>query len=260
MPGGIKGIAGSMLLVIFAYAGFEVIGLAASEAENPIKTIPKAISYTVISACRIVYTLCCCPTSTDSDSGLNENISPMVASLDRWGIGWAGTAINLVLITAILSAMLAAIFGLGRMIRSLTNEGHAPRWLKDEREVPYRGILFSGLAMLLGLGFGLLFPRVYLVLITIGWFCFAVYLCNYYCKSYTLSQKERLSSRRKVSNAWVSVYFLDCFNKHDYYINEYAVYSRTGYRSYNRNRNGYFIYINLCSNEVPHQFSSNYYN
>ena len=35
MPGGIKGIAGSMLIVIFAYAGFEIIGLAASEAENP---------------------------------------------------------------------------------------------------------------------------------------------------------------------------------------------------------------------------------
>lgn len=86
------------------------------------------------------------------------------------GIGWAGTAINLVLITAILSAMLAAIFGLGRMIRSLTDEGHAPKWLKDEKDVPYRGILFSGLAMLLGLGFGLLFPRVYLVLITSGGF------------------------------------------------------------------------------------------
>ncbi|MCQ6279429.1 amino acid permease [Bacillus sp. EB600] len=103
-------------------------------------------------------------------ASLNENISPMVASLDRWGIGWAGTVINLVLITAILSAMRAAIFGLGRMIRSLTNEGHAPRWLKDEREVPYRGILFSGLAMLVGLGLGLLFPRVFLVLITSGGF------------------------------------------------------------------------------------------
>ena len=76
-----------------------------------------------------------------------------MASLNRWGIGWAGTALNLVLISAILSAMLACIFGLGRMIRSLTDEGHAPNWLKDKRDVPYRGILFSGLAMLVGLFF-----------------------------------------------------------------------------------------------------------
>lgn len=170
MPGGIKGIAGSMLLVIFAYAGFEIIGLAASEAENPRQTIPKTIRYTVISlvGLYIIYATVLLPLIPTA--ALNENISPMVASLDRWGIGWAGTAINLVLISAILSTMLAAIFGLGRMIRSLTDEGHAPKWLKDKKDVPYRGILFSGLAMLLGLGFGLLFPRVYLVLISTGGF------------------------------------------------------------------------------------------
>lgn len=170
MPGGIQGIAGSMLLVIFAYAGFEIIGLAASEAENPRETIPKAIRNTVLSlvGLYIIYAAVLLPLIPTA--ALNENISPMVASLDRWGIGWAGSAINLVLITAILSAMLAALFGLGRMIRSLTDEGHAPRWLKDEKDVPYRGILFSGLAMLLGLGFGLLFPRVYLVLISTGGF------------------------------------------------------------------------------------------
>jgi len=170
MPGGIKGIAGSMLLVIFAYAGFEIIGLAASEADNPTETIPRAIRYTVFSlvGLYIIYAAVLLPLIPTAL--LNETVSPMVASLDRWGIGWAGTAINLVLISAILSAMLAAIFGLGRMIRSLTDEGHAPKLLKDEKDVPYRGILFSGLAMLLGLGFGLLFPRVYLVLISTGGF------------------------------------------------------------------------------------------
>lgn len=170
MPGGIKGIAGSMLLVIFAYAGFEIIGLAATEAENPRDTIPKAIRYTVFSLVGLYILYAAVLLPLIPTAALNENVSPMVASLDRWGIGWAGTAINLVLISAILSAMLACIFGLGRMIRSLRDEGHAPNWLKDDRDVPYRGILFSGLAMLVGLGFGLLFPRVYLVLITTGGF------------------------------------------------------------------------------------------
>lgn len=170
MPGGIKGIAGSMLLVMFAYAGFEIIGLAASEAENPRKTIPKAIRNTVLAlvGLYIIYAAVLLPLIPTA--ALNENISPMVASLDKWGFGWAGTAINLVLITAILSTMLASIFGAGRMIRSLADERYAPKLLIDKRDVPYRGILFSGLAMLLGLGFGSLFPRVYLVLITSGGF------------------------------------------------------------------------------------------
>jgi L-asparagine transporter-like permease len=165
-PGGIKGIAGSMLIIIFAYAGFEIIGLAASEADNPQKTIPRAIAYTVIAlvGLYILYATVLLPLIPTSE--LSENKSPMVAALNRWGFGWAGSALNLVLISASLSAMLAAVFGLGRMIRSLTDEGHAPKWLKDKTDVPYRGILFSGFAMLMGLGFGLLFPRVYLVLIT----------------------------------------------------------------------------------------------
>jgi L-asparagine transporter-like permease len=170
VPGGIKSIAGSMLIVIFSYAGFEIIGLAASETDNPRKTVPKAITYTVLCLVgfyifSVIVLLPLIPTAD-----LSENISPMVAALNRWGIGWAGTVINLVLITAILSTMLAAMFGLGRMIRSLTDEGHAPKFLKDEKNVPYRGILFSGIAMLLGLGLGMLLPRVYLFLISSGGF------------------------------------------------------------------------------------------
>lgn len=169
-PSGFAGLAGSMVIVIFAYAGFEVIGLAASEAENPRKTVPKAINYTVISllSLYIVSTLVLLfliPTGE-----LTGETSPMVAALDRWGIGWAGTAINFVLITAILSTMLAAMFGLGRMMRSIAEEGHAPAFLKDKTDVPYRGILFSGFGMLVGLGLGLLLPSVYLFLISSGGF------------------------------------------------------------------------------------------
>lgn len=170
MPGGIKGLAGSMLIVMFSYAGFEIIGLAASEARDPRKTIPRAITYTVLClvgfyVISIGVLLPLVPTAE-----LSESISPMVVALNRWGISWAGTVLNLVLITAILSTMLAAMFGLGRMIRSLADEGHAPKWLKDNKDVPHRGILFSGLGMLIGLGLGMLLPRVYLFLISAGGF------------------------------------------------------------------------------------------
>ncbi|GIM30004.1 GABA permease [Clostridium polyendosporum] len=170
MPGGIKSIAGSMLIVIFSYAGFEIIGLAASETDNPRETVPKAITYTVLCLVGfyILSVIVLLPLIPTAD--LSEDVSPMVAALNRWGIGWAGTIINLVLITAILSTMLAAMFGLGRMMRSLADEGHAPNWLKDKRSVPYRGIIFSGFAMLLGLGLGFLLPRVYLFLISSGGF------------------------------------------------------------------------------------------
>lgn len=170
MPGGLKGIAGSILIVMFAYAGFEVIGLAASEAENPRKTVPRAIRNTVVSLVGLYILAALAILPLVPTAVLGENMSPMVAALSRQGITWAGTALNAVLITAILSTMLAAMFGLGRMIRSLADEGLAPLWLRDRAEVPRRGILFSGLAMLAGLGIGLLLPRVYLFLISSGGF------------------------------------------------------------------------------------------
>ncbi len=170
MPGGVRSIAGSMLIVVFSYAGFEIIGLAASEAKDPHRTVPKAINYTIFILVffyilSITLLLPLIPTAE-----LSEEVSPYVAALARWGINWAGLAINIVLITAIISTMLASMFGLGRMIRSLADEKQAPDWLVDTKDVPYRGIIFSGGAMMAGLAVGMLLPRVYLFLISSGGF------------------------------------------------------------------------------------------
>ncbi|MDF2675904.1 MAG: D-serine/D-alanine/glycine transporter [Bacillota bacterium] len=170
MPGGIRGIAGSMLIVIFSYAGFEIIGLAASEAKDPKKTIPKAITTTVICLVGFYIVSVAVLLPLIPTASLSEDVSPMVAALNLQGMGWAGTVINIVLITAILSTMLAAMFGLGRMMRSLADEGHAPTFIQDKSDVPYKGILFSGASMLLGLSIGLLLPSVYMFLISSGGF------------------------------------------------------------------------------------------
>lgn len=168
--GGIKNLAGSMLIVLFAYAGFEIIGLAASEAKDREKTIPRAIHITVF--CLIsLYLLCVfillllVPTA-----GLSDKVSPLVTALDEHHITWAGTAMNIILISAILSTMLATIFGIARMLRSLVEDGLGPAFLRDHTEVPYRGILFSGCSMLVSLFIGFIFPKAYVFLISSGGF------------------------------------------------------------------------------------------
>lgn len=170
LPNGLTGLAGSMLIIMFTYAGFEVIGFTASETAHPEKTIPKAIRYTVISlvGLYVVFIILLLPLIPTGQ--ISENSSPIVLALQRNGLPWVGTAMNVVLITAILSTMLAAMFALGRMMRSLADEHMAPVWLQDKGNVPYRGILCSGLAMLIALRFGLFFPRVYLFLISSGGF------------------------------------------------------------------------------------------
>lgn len=170
LPGGIKSLAGSMLIVLFTYAGFEIIGLAASETENKQKNVPRAIHLTVFWLVTL-YILCISillllvPTAS-----LSENVSPMVTALNLYHVTWAGTAMTVILISAILSTMVAAMFGIGRMLRSLVDDRLGPAFLKDRTDVPYRGILFSGLSMVLFLYIGLFFPQVYLFLISSGGF------------------------------------------------------------------------------------------
>lgn len=169
--GGAAGIAGSMLIVMFAYAGFEVIGLAASEAGKPHRTVPRAITGTVLALTGlyiggVALILPLVPTSV-----ISTEVSPFVAALEYRGIWWAAGIINIVLVTAILSTMLAATFGLGRMMRSLVDEGYAPQWLKDKSDIPYRGIVFSGAAMLSGLAMSFVLPKyIYLFLVSSGGF------------------------------------------------------------------------------------------
>ena len=170
LPGGWKGLAGSMLVVMFTYAGFEVIGLAASEAKDPRHTTPKAIRSTVavLVGLYVVFMILLLPLVPTEQ--VDETTSPLVLALQKNGLSWAGNAMNIVLITAILSTMLAAMFALGRMMRSLAEDHMAPDWLRDKHDVPYRGIVCSGIAMLAALRFGLFFPKVYLFLISSGGF------------------------------------------------------------------------------------------
>jgi L-asparagine transporter-like permease len=170
MPGGFQGIAGSILIVMFSYAGFEIIGLAASETRRPKENVPKAIRNTVFILVGLYILSITLLLPLISTSAISTNTSPFVAALNNHGIAWAGSVLSVVLITAILSTMLAAMFGLGRMMRSLADEGMAPAWLKDKKEVPYRGILASGAGMLASLAIGMLFPSVYVFLISAGGF------------------------------------------------------------------------------------------
>ncbi|MCX7746827.1 MAG: amino acid permease [Clostridia bacterium] len=170
-PSGIGGITGSMLIVMFSYAGFEIIGLAAPEARNPRKNVPKAIAYSVISLVGLYVLATAVILPLIRTNELREDVSPFVSALAARGMEWAASTINIVLVTAILSTMLAATFGLGRMLRSLAQDGHAPSFIRDKGEVPYRGILFSGFAMLLGLSLGFILPRqVYIFLVSSGGF------------------------------------------------------------------------------------------
>lgn len=197
-PAGLGGVAGSMLIVMFSYAGFEIIGLAASETAKPDKTVPQAITYTVFALVGLYVTAITALLLLVPTTALTTDQSPLVTALTAWNLQWAGNAISIVLVTAILSTMLAAMFGLGRMLRSLADEGHAPSWVRDKGNIPYRGIIFSGVAMLGGLGLGLFLPaQVYLFLVSSGGFALLFSYMIILATHYKLRQRQGCPPRGK---------------------------------------------------------------
>jgi len=142
LPAGGSSLVGVLPIAFFAFGGIEMIGLAAAEAENPEKTLPKAINGLIlrilvfyIGALAIVLALIPWPQ-------IAPDVSPFVTVFDKIGIPGAAGLFNFVVITAILSSCNSALFAVGRLMRALAVRGQAPGWLAplDRRGVPARAI------------------------------------------------------------------------------------------------------------------------
>jgi histidine transporter len=64
--------------------------------------------------------------------------SPFVQIFENLGIKSAATVLNIVVITAAISAINSDVFGAGRMLYGMSKEGQAPKFTKLSRNgVPY---------------------------------------------------------------------------------------------------------------------------
>ncbi|MGO3050566.1 amino acid permease [Staphylococcus casei] len=152
-PHGLGSVFLTMLAVNYAFSGTELIGIAAGEAEEPEKVIPKAIRATLWRL--IVFfigTIVIISILIPSYQGKSLK-SPFVVIFQEMGIPYAGDIMNIVIITALLSAANSGLYAASRMIWSLSNEGMFPKWFGhlNKYQMPIRATLFSMIGGLLAL-------------------------------------------------------------------------------------------------------------
>lgn len=135
----------AMILVLFAYAGTGVIGLAGAEAKNPHQTLGQAISHSTILLVvmflgGIFMVLVLSPWYRQSDA-----VSPFILALRTTTLPYASVVMNLVLLFAVLSTMNAALYSNVRVLYSLAQQGEAPRGLGrlSKKGLPTRAIWTS---------------------------------------------------------------------------------------------------------------------
>lgn len=127
MPNGIGGVIASLAVVMFAFGGIEIIGITASEAKDPAKVLPKAINAVPVRILLFYVLTLLVLMSIYPWNSIGQNGSPFVEIFSHMGISSAANVLNVVVITAAISAINSDIFGAGRMMYGMAQDGQALR-------------------------------------------------------------------------------------------------------------------------------------
>ncbi|MFB7721137.1 amino acid permease [Nocardia sp. NPDC056100] len=147
-PNGITGIFSAIVIVMFAFGGTEIVTVAAAESKEPGQAVARATNNVLwrvglfyVASIFLVVTIL-----PWNDAHVLQ--SPFVSALDRMGIPAAGTIMQVVILTAVLSVLNSAIYVSSRMLYVLTRDGDAPAALVtvNRRGVPARAVLLGTVA------------------------------------------------------------------------------------------------------------------
>ncbi|MGB8482773.1 MAG: amino acid permease [Acinetobacter bohemicus] len=160
-PNGIMGLVMAMAMIMFAFGGIELVGIAAAETDNPQKTLPKAINQIVYRVLlfyilSLVIILSLYPWNQMAQGG-----SPFVLIFDSLGSQTVATILNFVVLTAAISVYNSTNYCTSRMLLGLAQQGNAPKFLSkiNPRGVPVNAVMVSAFFTLLCVLINYLFPE-----------------------------------------------------------------------------------------------------
>ncbi|MEK5069931.1 amino acid permease [Sporosarcina sp. FSL K6-1508] len=174
-PNGIHGFILSFQMVVFAFAGIELVGLTAGETENPEKVIPKAINNIPIRILIFYIGALIVIMSIYPWDAINPMESPFVQVFVAVGIAAAAGIVNFVVLTSAASACNSAVFSTSRMIYSLAKDNNAPAPFTKltSHKVPSNALFFSTIIILIAVVLNYIMPEGVFTLITsISTVCF----------------------------------------------------------------------------------------
>ena len=114
--------------VVFAFGGTEMVGVAAGEAKDAAKILPKAINSMVVRifffyvGSVVLFAFALPYTAYSKDE------SPFTTFFSGLGVPHAGDIIQVVVLTAALSSLNAGLYATGRTLRSMALVGEGPRY------------------------------------------------------------------------------------------------------------------------------------
>ncbi|KAF2456145.1 amino-acid permease inda1 [Lineolata rhizophorae] len=133
---GFKGFCSVFVTAAFAFAGTELVGLAAAESENPVKSLPGAVKQvfwriTLFYILALTFVGLMVPHTDDRLLGANPlidvNASPFVLAAKDAGLIGFDSFMNVVILFSVLSIGNSGVYGGSRTLTALAEQGYAPK-------------------------------------------------------------------------------------------------------------------------------------
>ena len=152
-PNGWIAVIAAVPTVFFAMTGAEITTIAAAESAEPGRAVAK-MSTSVIWRILIFYVvslfLIVCVTPWDA---IRSGESPFTLALNTMHIPWAGSAMSVIILTAVLSCLNSAFYVSSRVMFILAERGDAPQALVklNAKKVPVVSVLMGSAAGVAGI-------------------------------------------------------------------------------------------------------------
>ena len=157
-PNGVSVVLILMVVVLVTFQGTEIVGLAASESQDPERSVPKAcrsVTYRIVGLylVPILLVLLLFPTSLATD------VTPVFSDvMAAYGFETLSIVFLAVVLVAAFSCANTGFYGTVRCMYGLSVEGLAPKFLSklSPNQAPKRAVLFTLLFMWIVLIIGLI--------------------------------------------------------------------------------------------------------
>jgi amino acid transporter len=134
---GFRGFCSVFVTAAFAFSGTELVGLAAAEAKNPLKSLPGAIKQvfwriTLFYILGLFFVGLLIPHNDENLLGANPyadvNASPFVLVGKYANLHGFDSFMNVIILVSVLSIGVSAVYGGSRTLTALAQQGYAPKF------------------------------------------------------------------------------------------------------------------------------------
>lgn len=150
---GFKGLCSVFVTAAFAFAGTELVGLAAAETSNPRKSLPTAVKqvfwritlFYVVSLALVGLLVPSNDPRLIGSSSSDAKASPFVIAIKNAGISGLDSVMNVVIMISVISVGNSAVYGSSRTLAALAEQGQAPKAFAyiDRQGRPLVAVLFA---------------------------------------------------------------------------------------------------------------------